>query len=78
MSISEKRVGKRIITEKDAILDKEDIDREGIKVVYNVDNYDSNLESDKAEADYEGVFDVDEDGWTDEGVEVRDNLDDEN
>ena len=64
-------------TEKDSILDKEDIDREGVKVVYNVDNYDSTLESDKAEAEYEGIFDIDEDGWSDSGIEVRDNLGDE-
>lgn len=77
MSISKSRINNTKITEKDAIIDKEDIDREGINVVYGMDVIDSDLISDKDEAEYEGEIKFDDAEWSDSGQEVRQDLDDE-
>lgn len=74
---SSKKTKETIQTEKEAIPDKEDIDHEGINVVYGMDEIDSDLESDKAEADYEGRIKMDGFEWSDEGQEVRQDLGDE-
>ena len=78
MSVSKKyaQESKRM-TEKDSIVDKEDIDREGINIVYNMENFESNSESDKDDSEYEGTINLDEEEWSDEGAEIRDNLGDE-
>lgn len=77
MSISRKRDESVKISEKDSILDKEDIDREGINVVYNMENFESVSEADKDEAEYEGTVNLDENDWKDEGEEIRSDLGDE-